>query len=136
MSTIDRNKILLPNVEITDSASQQVLLALINDPYLQGKSLRVNISGKGCDGFTYEVYFDQIKEDDFKILHTFKDQNITILLNPFSAYYLHHFKLDYILDIEQDMEGYHITNYDQEKYHGKFWKENSELTPPQKNNSH
>ena len=43
------------NPEITQKAIDEIRLILENDFTIKGKFLRVQITGKECDGFTYSV---------------------------------------------------------------------------------
>ena len=125
MKTIKRSEIKKPHIVATQEAAQQITLAKQNDPYCDGKFFRIHISGKGCNGFTYECFFDEKREDDLIV----QTNGITVVVAPFSAYYLQEVTLNYHVDFENDMEGFVVTNKDQEKFHGKFWKSSPDLTP-------
>jgi len=100
-----------------------------NDFTLAGKYFRLLISGKGCEGFTYSVGFTDKKEDDVLVQIT-NEQDLEVLVDPFAAFYLGETVVDYILDIENNNEGFTVTNLDQKKYFGKFWRKREDLVPP------
>ena len=125
MQKIDITKVDPPKVELTKDAASQIYLCLKHDPYVQGKYFRIHISGKGCDGFSFETFFDEPLKDDFKII----TRGLTILMAPFTSFYGQKLMVDYILDHENDLEGFVVKHHDQGKFAGKFWRENPELTP-------
>ena len=53
-----------PDIHLTERAISQIKLILENDYTLKGQSLRIHISGKECDGFTYSVGFQNPIEND------------------------------------------------------------------------
>ena len=129
MEKIDVSTIKTPRLEITQEALQQVQLAFENDPYTQGKNFRIHISGKGCNGFTYECFYDQKRESDFIIYLGDKKKQVIILMAPFTSYYLQEGVIDYVWNEDSDEEGFFIKNKNQKMFHGKFWRENKDLTP-------
>lgn len=130
MEKIDVSTITTPRLEITEEALRQIQLAYANDPYTQGKNFRVHISGKGCNGFTYECFFDHKRDSDFNIQLGSEYAPIVILMAPFTSYYLQEGVIDYVRDEQTDEEGFSIKNKNQKMFHGKFWRENQDLTPP------
>lgn len=146
--TLDIDKIKTPKVIISQEAQWQIANMLANDPYLQEKYLRITIDGKGCDGFTYAIGFTKSQETDFCIDTSveiyphhlnnnspntkLKKIKTKILFDPFAAFYLSDVKIDYKIDIEQDLDGLIVTNSNQDLYHGKFWRKAKNQTPPEK----
>ena len=128
MEKLDQKRIDPPVVRITDEALEQIRLILENDFTVEGKSLRVLISGKGCHGFDYQVGFDLKKNDDFVI--TLEGLNIDLVMDSFSACYLQNFSIDYVRDFTQSEEGLVVVNHGQAAYRGKFWKSDPSLLPP------
>ena len=126
--TINRDKIILPEISFTDHALKQLGIIIENDFTLAGKYVRVLISGKGCDGFTYSIGFTDTDKDDFTIEIT---KNLQIIVDPFTAFYLGRTEIDYVEDYLNNNEGFVVKNMDQENFQGKFWRENKELIPPQ-----
>lgn len=129
---IDRESIAIPTITLTQRAMDQLSLMVENDFTLAGKYFRIVISGKGCDGFTYSVGFTDKREDDFSIRVT-NTEELEIIIDSFAAFYLGETVVDYIFEEENGNEGFTVTNLDQKKFHGKFWKKNKDLIPPQVN---
>ena len=130
---VDHSKVSTPVVEISKSAYDQLCLIKKNDFTVHKKELRVAIKGKECDGFTYEVFFDEKKTNDILIRFTrpeFGDEKITLLIDPFSAFYLSSFKVEYLFSPAEDIDGFTVINKNQEKQQGKFWVKKSGETPP------
>lgn len=125
---IDKDCITYPKVYFTNFAKEQLKLIVENDFTLKGKYLRILISGKGCDGFKYSVGFADLNDDDLNI-SVENDDNFEVIMDPFTAFYLQNTEVDYVLDLETGDEGFVVTNKDQKKYHGKFWKKNNDLVP-------
>ena len=60
----------------------------------------------------------------------FKDgESISVLFDPFSAFYLPNVEIDYLLDYENNVDGFVINNPDQDLHKGKFWVQ-KELSSP------
>ena len=123
---IDRESVKLPKFTLTDEASRQVKLMLENDFTLQGKNFRIQISGKGCDGFSYSAGFTPAHQDDFVV----NVEGIDILVDLFSAFYLQETLVDYVFDFENGTEGFVISNKNQELYKDQFWKADGSKIPP------
>jgi len=141
-TVVDKNQIPSPQINLSEQAWTQLLLLMENDLTLKGKYFRLLISGKGCDGFSYSVGFTDWHHDDFSIQISipasviekvsFDNQikEVEILMDPFTAFYLQICKVDYVLDFENNNEGFTVTNLNQSEYKGKFWKQEEEKIPP------
>lgn len=125
---IDREQIETPTPVLTQSAVDQLKLILDNDFTLEGKSARISISGKGCDGFDYALAFDFPHQDDFVV----EVSGLTLLFDPFCAFYAQKLEIDFQLDPQTHQDGFVIKNILQKKFAGKFWKSEDERTPPTK----
>ncbi len=112
-------------IKITPHALSQLNLIRTNDYTVQSKYLRISIHGKECDGFVYACGFDHAKPGDKQ----FSFEEIEIVIDPFAAFYLKNFIIDYKTNYEDNEEGFIVENLDQEKFHGKFWKDYPELAP-------
>lgn len=123
---IDRESVEIPKISLTAEAKTQLKLMLQNDYTLEGKKFRIQISGKGCDGFSYSAGFTIPHQDDFLILV----DDIEILVDIFSAFYLKDTLVDFIFDFENGTEGFVISNKNQDMYSGKFWKTDERKIPP------
>lgn len=119
------------NVFITDSAVRQIQLMMENDYTLQGLFFRVKIGGKGCEGFTYETGFSETHENDLMIVKNYPLINfeLTLLIDPFSAFYTQEFTIDYLLDTTNNEEGFIIKNAADGQHRGKFFKDEGKLPP-------
>ena len=115
----------MPNIHLTEQAIAQIKLILENDFTLEGQSLRVHISGKECDGFTYSIGFQKPIENDISIPCPEIGEKHYIIMDPFSAFYLKEVTVDFVQDFEKDIEGFVVTNHKQEDYHGKFWRKDT-----------
>ncbi len=127
---IDRSQIIMPQLTITDRATQELKLMIENDFTLEGKYFRIVISGKGCDGFDYQCGFDTVNEDDFQVPVILEGLSSFIIMSPFVAYYFSNGHIDFIQDLVSGDEGFVIKNLKESQFKGKFWKKNSDLTPP------
>jgi iron-sulfur cluster insertion protein len=116
---------------VTDSAIQQIRLMELNDFTLEGLKFRIKIGGKGCGGFTYDTGFSEKHEDDLVITLSYPTINyeLTILIDPFTAFYTQEATLDYLLDTTSNEEGFVITNAREGDHRGKFFKDTSKLPP-------
>ena len=115
------------NIMATDSALMQIKIILENDFTLEGMVFRVTIGGKGCDGFTYQTGFTAPHADD--VIHQYKIGNgvIKIHMDPFTAHYFHHGRIDYLLDPTTNKDGFVIENFDESNYVGKFFKDETKM---------
>ena len=116
---------------VTDSAVRQIQLMQANDYTLEGLSFRIKIGGKGCGGFTYDTGFSEKHEDDLLITTHYPsiDYSLTILMDPFTAFYTQDFSLDYLLDVDSNEEGFVVTLAAEGVHKGKFFKDESKLPP-------
>jgi iron-sulfur cluster assembly accessory protein len=112
-------------IEMTKSAFKQIELIHENDYTLSAQFFRLQIDGKGCNGFDYALGFSQKHQDD--LVHTISrdGQTVSILLDPFTAFYCKTGEIDYILDLENSAEGFHFQNNSEKQYRGKFFKDES-----------
>jgi len=109
------------NILLTDRAMEQIKLIQANDYTLKGPYFRISINGKECDGFRYALGFDQKNADDFEI----ERNKVKIVLDPFAATYCKSGMIDYVFEPDTNLEGFQFTNYAEEEYHGKFFKDES-----------
>jgi iron-sulfur cluster insertion protein len=116
---------------ITDSAVRQIQVMQENDYTLEGLSFRIKIGGKGCEGFTYDTGFSEKHVDDLVIKRSYDLINfeLTILMDPFTAFYTQELNLDYLLDTTNNEEGFIVTNAADGQHRGKFFKDETKLPP-------
>ena len=112
---------------VTSSAARQVKVITDNDYTLEGMSLRVKISGKECDGFTYQIGFTPKDKDDLIIPWKVDGMTGFLLMDPFTAFYTQDSTLDFVQN--GDEEGFLVMNHQQKKHRGKFYKDESMLPP-------
>lgn len=118
-------------VIVSDSAVRQIQLMQENDYTLTGLYFRIKIGGKGCGGFTYDTGFSELHVDDLLIKQSFPLINfdLTMLIDPFTAFYTQVFTLDYLLDTANNSEGFVIQSATDGDHKGKFFKDTSRLPP-------
>jgi Fe-S cluster assembly iron-binding protein IscA len=131
---MDMDKVISPSdieLLITDSAVRQIQLMQENDYTLEGLSFRIKIGGKGCGGFTYDTGFSERHEDDLVITKKYPliNAELTILMDPFTAFYTQAATLDYLLDTSSNEEGFVVNNAAEGQHKGKFYKDESKLPP-------
>ena len=56
------------------------------------------------------------------------EKKIIFHIDPFTAYYCQSGEVDYILNIEKEVEGFHFENKNEKNHRGKFFK-NEDKTP-------
>jgi Fe-S cluster assembly iron-binding protein IscA len=119
------------NLFVTDSAVKQIQLIQENDYTLKDLYFRIKIGGKGCGGFTYETGFSEKHPGDFEINTHYPliDYSLTVLMDPFTAYYTQELTLDYLLETTQNEEGFIVKNSADGQHRGKFFKDESRLPP-------
>ena len=129
---VDLSQIEMPLVSISDKALSQLKLILENDFTLKGKYLRLLISGKGCDGFSYSVGFTDWNDDDMliKVKGSENGQDLEVIMDPFTAFYLQKCSVDYVEDFANNNEGFVVVNENQKTFSGKFWKKDEQKVPP------
>ncbi len=116
------------NLTITKNAIDQVNLIKNNDFTVSDQVFRLKIDGKGCSGFDYAMGFTTPNSDDLIIPLSQSNQTIEIYIDPFTAYYCKNGTIDFIFDLENNIDGFHFSNPNEKEYRGKFFK-NLEKTP-------
>ena len=82
---------LQPIVSLTENAAAQVK-ALLDQPDNADKFLRIYVESGGCSGMQYGMVFDERRADD----SAGEVHGVTVLVDPFSADYLHGTIVDYV----------------------------------------
>ncbi|MBI2521162.1 MAG: hypothetical protein HYV97_12115 [Bdellovibrio sp.] len=130
---LDKDKIITPQLTVSTLAREQLNLMVIHDSTLHEKVMRIEISGKDCDGFTFEIGFTKPLVDDFLLEIPLEEARpIFVALGPFTAFYLPEFTLDYQQGHLPEEEGFTIQSPAFKQYQGKFWRNAAELVPPKK----
>lgn len=116
---------------VTDSAVRQIQVMQENDYTLDGLSFRIKIGGKGCEGFTYDTGFSEKHADDLVIVQDYPLINfkLSVLMDPFTAFYTQELTLDYLLDTSNNEEGFIVNNAADGQHRGKFFKDEAKLPP-------
>jgi Fe-S cluster assembly iron-binding protein IscA len=115
-------------IDISNAASTQIKLILENDFTLAGHDFRIKIGGKGCDGFDYDTGFSKRLDDDIVLEYP----EHCIIVDPFMAFYSKNGSLDYLLNPNNNEDGFIFINYNEKNYSGKFFKDET-MTPEGKN---
>ncbi len=82
----------------------------------QGLHLRIYIEGKGCDGFSYGVTFDNPNSEDIR----FFKGDLPCLIDPQSYLFCKGSQIDWVEDDRGT--GFLVENPNEKKYRGKFFK--------------
>lgn len=128
MLPINEKKI---KIDLSAAAFEQICLIMENDYTLEGHFFRLKIDGKGCDGFTYATGFSQKLDDDIVLTYQNKGKELNILIDPFASFYCEEGILDYLLSANDGEDGFTFINKNEDKYHGKFFKD-GQMVPPSK----
>lgn len=88
-------------------------------PRYQNRPLRLYVEGKGCDGFTYGVTFDEAADDDLK----FEQEGLTCIIDPQSLRFCKGSIIEWVDDDRGT--GFLVENPNQKKFRGKFYKRKS-----------
>jgi len=123
MQSLDKT-LLQDKLIITESALQQIEVIQNNDYTLVDKVFRIKINAKECDGFGYFIGFTLSDQNDIKLNYN----NVTLHIDPFTAYYCQNGTLDYVFEPESNEEGFQFINNNEHLFHGKFFKD-EELLP-------
>src|SRR5437667_11182458 len=92
-------------ITLTPVAAQKVKELLGEEPDGDSLVLRVAIQGGGCSGFQYGLGFDAgVAEGDLEL----EQHGVTVVVDPFSAPYLHGAEVDYVDSIQA--AGFAINN--------------------------
>lgn len=127
---VEKDKILMPRIHASQETIDQLHLIKELDLAKEGSCFRIQISSKGCEGFRYEFGVSEKLDEDFIVE---LEPGLFIHMQPFCAFYLQSGILDYGINFETNEDGFKVTNLAQDQFTGKFWKDNEELIPPQKN---
>jgi Fe-S cluster assembly iron-binding protein IscA len=121
-----------PMITFTEKAINQIKLMLANDYTLEGKTFRLIIGGKECDGFRYQTGFADRHPDDHLFSINNDEQNPSFLIDPFTLFYFESGgEVDFQFDPEGQSDGFVVTNFQEHKHKGKFFRNKPELVPGQ-----
>ena len=91
-----------------------------NNPVWQGKSLRLYIEGKGCDGFYYGVCFDEAKPGDLRFTQSLNHETIDLLVDSDTLKFTEGSTIIWVDD--ERGKGFLVENPNHRKFRGKFFK--------------
>src|SRR4030095_9665810 len=92
-------------VSLTERAASKITELMAEEPEGEATVLRVAIQGGGCSGFEYALGFDRgATEGDHEVVF----HGVTLVVDPFSAPYLHGATVDYLETIQES--GFKIEN--------------------------
>ena len=109
------------NISVTKTALSKAIELEANTPEYKGKSLRLYLDGKGCDGFFYGVTFDNQTKDDT----IFAQDGIDIVVDPDTYYFVKGSEIDWVDDDRG--QGFLVENPNHKSFRGKFYKRKSFL---------
>lgn len=88
--------------------------------HLDKEVLRVYLEGKGCDGFTYGVSFDNQSDNDLVFPQAGDNYSIDLVCDPDSYNFLKGAVITFVDD--ERGRGYLVENPRHKRYRGKFYK--------------
>jgi iron-sulfur cluster assembly protein len=92
-------------VSLTERAADKIRGLMAQEPLGEAEVLRVAIQGGGCSGFEYALGFDRGASDGD---HELELHGVRLVVDPFSAPYLHGATIDYLETIQE--AGFKIDN--------------------------
>lgn len=101
---------------LTEQALNKALELQRDFPRYKGLPLRLYVEGKGCDGFTYGVSFDEQSPEDT----LFTIEGLTCIIDPQSLVFCKGSVVDWVDD--ERGTGFLVDNPNQRKFRGKFFK--------------
>jgi iron-sulfur cluster assembly accessory protein len=102
-------------------AIQQAVLYKKNNPQWESFSLRVYIAGKGCDGFSYGVTFDEIRDEDVRIVQKSEEGHaVEVIIDPETFKFVRNSTITWVDD--ERGKGFLVENPRHKKFRGKFFK--------------
>lgn len=114
------------DLDLSRAAYEQIKLIMENDYTMQDNFFRLKIGGKGCDGFTYELGFTEKDGEDLEL----KYEDLIILIDPFTFHYCKEGYIDFLLNPKTNEDGFIFVNKNEDKYHGKFFKDEEMVPDP------
>ncbi len=103
-------------INLTPSTLEQVRKLKQEVADYKSKSLRLYIEGKNCDGFSYGVTFDKLRDGD-KVLDI---EGCEVLVDGDAYIFLKGSTIEWVDD--ERGQGFDVQNPNQSKFRGKFFK--------------
>ena len=87
-------------VKLSDSATKQAYKLLFKEysESLDKHALRLAVKGGGCSGLSYDLQFDEIKDNDYEQILDVPEQEkakLKVVIDPKSAIYLKDMEVDF-----------------------------------------
>jgi len=105
-----------PPILLTPGACETARRLQSETPEYNGKSLRLYLAGKGCDGFEYGVSFDDALPTD----HHFSCENIDLITDAETLPFVQGTTIDWVDD--ERGKGFLVENPRHKQFRGKFYK--------------
>jgi len=80
-------------ITLTDKAKAKIL-RIIEEEELEDQHLRINILGGKCAGFSFDLFFEEVKPTDDDLIFNF--DSINVVINPLVGLYIDGTEIDYI----------------------------------------
>ncbi len=106
-------------ISLSQEALTEAKRLASENPDFANLPLRLYLDGKGCDGFTYGVTFDQESEKDF----VFVEGDITIVVDLDTLQFTDGSHIEWVDD--ERGTGFLVNNPKQNSFRGKFYKQES-----------
>ena len=110
------SELISKEVILTDRAVKMAHRLQDESPKMRGLSLRLYVEGKGCDGFTYGVAFDDPLADD---IH-YPQGGIDLVVDPRSFKFVSGSSIEWVDD--ERGRGFLVDNPRHDDFKGKFYK--------------
>ncbi len=104
------------DISLTQEAIAKAIELQRDFPRYQNRTLRIYIEGKGCDGFTYGVTFDDKTETDL----VFHQGPLNCVIDPESYQFCKGSTVEWVDD--ERGTGFLLSNPNERHYRGKFYK--------------
>ncbi len=108
------------DISISPEAYMKAIELRDNNEEYQGKSLRLYLDGKGCDGFYYGVSFDEKSKDDLEL----QIDDLKLIIDEETNYFCTGSTIKWLVH-EELGEGFLVDNPEHRKFRGKFYKRKS-----------
>jgi iron-sulfur cluster assembly accessory protein len=106
----------MSDITFSPKALVEAQRLLAEKPEWRGLPLRVYLDGKGCDGFTYGVAFDEARGDDV----AWSQDGVAIVIDPQSLKFMRGSQVDWVDD--ERGQGFLVENPMHKRFRGKFYK--------------
>lgn len=109
-----------PTIELSPEALSEAIRIRQENANYAGLSLRVYLSGKGCDGFEYGVTFDKADSDDRHFPHSNAVGDLDVIADTRTFGFVGGSKIVWVND--ERGRGFVVENPNHRKFRGKFYK--------------